>query len=99
MRLGGGLRWLALMGRVRVRLLVVDSNRPWMMLWMVGWRWQALRRVGVMLGGGPKSARCGADGGKVRLDGNKDKQIGQGISDVQWGIGALGRRGAGGGGR
>jgi DMSO/TMAO reductase YedYZ heme-binding membrane subunit len=34
-------------------MLVVDSYRPWVMLRVMGRRWQALRRVGVMLGGAP----------------------------------------------
>lgn len=55
MGLRRGLGRLALVRRVGMRLLVlvllmlvVDSYRAWMMLRVVGWRWQALRRVGVM---------------------------------------------------
>lgn len=55
MSLRRGLSRLALVRRVRMRLLVllvlmlvVDSYRPWVMLRVMGWRWQALRRVGVM---------------------------------------------------
>jgi hypothetical protein len=59
--LGGRLRGLALVRRVRVRWLVMSSNRSrvvlvsWVLLrvllvlGVVGGRWQALCRVGVML--------------------------------------------------
>lgn len=65
-------------------LVVVDSNRPWMMLLrVVGWRWQALRRVGVMLGRARKSAtRCVPTPTtmiEVRMDGNNEQEIRQGM--------------------
>lgn len=53
MRLGRRLGGLRLMGGVGMRLvvLVLDHGGPRVVLRVVGRRWQALRRVGVMLEG------------------------------------------------
>ena len=70
-----------------MRLLVMHGNGPRVVLlvvlvWMlrvVGWRWQALRRVGVMLGGASVSNVVGSDSStreKRETRGNNDKQIG-----------------------
>jgi hypothetical protein len=69
---------LRVLRMLRVVLLVVlDRAGPRVMLRMVGWRWQALLRVGVMLVEAGTSAMSGRQQQRQRLGYAKTKRGGQ----------------------